>query len=60
MNIHAPDAAIREQFRCLEWLGKRYQRKGEDGVVRTYIRARHKATGQKVYYCFEENWGWLA
>lgn len=54
MNIHAPPSEIQEQFRCLEWLGKRYTKKGK-----TYIKARHRTMGWKMYYCFEDNFAWF-
>lgn len=54
MNVHAPSEEIRNQFICLEWIGKRFQREGK-----TYIKARHRTTHQTFYYCFEENFAWF-
>jgi len=54
MNIHAPSEDIREQFRCLEWTGRRWTKDGK-----TYIRAKHRTTHQVFYYCFEDNFAWF-
>lgn len=54
MNIHAPDQEIRDRFKCLEWIGRRWIKDNK-----TYIKARHKTLGTIFYYCFEDGFAWF-
>ena len=54
MNIHAPNKEIQERFKCLDWRGRRFKRKGK-----TYIRGKHRTTNQVFYFCFEEEFAWF-
>ena len=54
MNIHAPDKPIRDFFLCFTWIGKRFIINGK-----TYIKAKHKTTGQIFYYCFQDDLAWF-
>jgi len=54
MNIHAPSSEICEQFRCLEWRGRRFKRNNK-----TYIRGFHRTLYKTFYYCFEDNFAWF-
>lgn len=50
MNIHAPPKDIQEQFKCMDWRGRRFTKNNK-----TYIRAKHRTTHQVFYYCFDDN-----
>ena len=54
MNIHAPPKEIRDHFKCVEFVGKRFTRNGK-----TYIRARHKFFNVIMFYCFNDNFIWF-
>lgn len=53
MNIHVP-IETQERFKCLEFRGKPFNYKG-----RKMISARHKSTGFKFFYSFEEDFCWM-
>ena len=55
MNVHAPDKKIQDDFKCLEWRGKRFTKNGK-----TYIRGKHKTAGITFYYSFQDNFAWFA
>ena len=54
MNIHAPDKKTQDDFKCLEWRGKRFTRKGK-----TYIKGVHRTTHITYYFCFQDNFAWF-